>query len=41
MIARNSYIDGVVGPQSYHLIPKMIKEIEKKKIGLIIQNLML
>ena len=31
MLRRNSYIDGVVGPQSYHLIPKMIKEIEKKK----------
>ena len=31
ILKRNSYIDGVIGPQSYHLIPKMIKEIEDKK----------
>tara|TARA_B100001996_G_scaffold381774_1_gene371933 strand:+ start:948 stop:2240 length:1293 start_codon:yes stop_codon:yes gene_type:complete len=31
ILKRDNYIDGVIGPQSYHLIPKMIKEIEDKK----------
>jgi len=31
MLARDNYIDGVIGPQSYHLIPNIIKEIEMKK----------
>ncbi len=31
MLTRNDYIDGVVGPQSYHLIPNIIREIENKK----------
>ena len=31
MLARDNYIDGVVGPQSYHSIPNIIKEIEMKK----------
>ena len=31
MLSREKYIDGVVGPQSYHQIPHMIKEIENKK----------
>ena len=30
MIRREKYIDGVVGPQSYHQIPAIIKKIEKK-----------
>ena len=30
MLQREKYIDGVVGPQSYHQIPKIIKKIEKK-----------
>ena len=39
-LKREKYIDGVIGPQSYHQIPKVIKEIEnkKKKIRLV-QNL--
>jgi tRNA-2-methylthio-N6-dimethylallyladenosine synthase len=32
MIHREKYIDGVVGPQSYHQIPEMIKKIENKNI---------
>ncbi len=31
MLNREKYIDGVVGPQSYHQIPSVIKEIEKRK----------
>ena len=31
MLERSKYIDGVIGPQSYHLIPDIIKEIENKK----------
>ena len=31
MIKRESYIDGVIGPQSYHKIPDIIKKIENKK----------
>jgi tRNA-2-methylthio-N6-dimethylallyladenosine synthase len=31
MLKREKYIDGVVGPQSYHQIPSMIKKIENKK----------
>ena len=31
MLKRSDYIDGVVGPQSYHLIPNIIKRIENKK----------
>ena len=31
MLKREKYIDGVVGPQSYHQIPGMIKKIENKK----------
>ena len=31
MINREKYIDGIVGPQSYHRIPKIIKEIENNK----------
>ncbi len=35
MLQREKYIDGVVGPQSYHQIPEIIKKIEntKKKIN--------
>ncbi len=35
MLKRESFIDGVVGPQSYHKIPSIINEIEagKKKIN--------
>ena len=29
MFNREKYIDGVVGPQSYHQIPEIIKKIEK------------
>jgi tRNA-2-methylthio-N6-dimethylallyladenosine synthase len=32
MLDREKYIDGVIGPQSYHQIPVIIKEIEKNKI---------
>ena len=32
MLNHEKYIDGVVGPQSYHEIPKIIKNIENKKI---------
>ena len=32
MFNREKYIDGVVGPQSYHQIPDIIKKIEKTKI---------
>ncbi len=31
MLERDKYIDGVIGPQSYHLIPGIIKEIENNK----------
>ena len=31
MFNREKYIDGVVGPQSYHQIPDIIKKIEKNK----------
>ena len=31
MLNREKYIDGVVGPQSYHQIPNIIKKIEDKK----------
>ena len=30
MLKRENYIDGVIGPQSYHEIPKIIKKIEEK-----------
>ncbi len=30
MLESSRYVDGVVGPQSYHLIPNIIKEIENK-----------
>ena len=30
MLNREKYIDGVVGPQSYHQIPEIIKKIESK-----------
>ena len=35
MIKRENYIDGVIGPQSYHKIPDVIKKVEnsKKKIN--------
>jgi len=31
MLNREKYIDGIVGPQSYHQIPDMIKKIENEK----------
>ena len=31
MLKRESYIDAVVGPQSYHQIPEMIEKMEKRK----------
>jgi tRNA-2-methylthio-N6-dimethylallyladenosine synthase len=31
MLNRERYIDGVVGPQSYHQIPQIIKKLESKK----------
>ena len=31
MFNREKYIDGVIGPQSYHQIPEIIKKIENKK----------
>ena len=31
MIKRESYIDGVIGPQSYHEIPNIILKVEKLK----------
>jgi len=31
MLKREKYIDGVVGPQSYHQIPDIIKELENNK----------
>ena len=31
MLSREKYIDAVVGPQSYHQIPSIIKKIEKDK----------
>ena len=31
MLSREKYIDGVVGPQSYHQIPGIIKKIENNK----------
>ena len=31
MIKRENYIDGVIGPQAYHEIPKIIKKIEASK----------
>ena len=31
MLKREKYIDGIVGPQSYHQIPEIIKKIENKK----------
>ena len=31
MLKREKYIDGVIGPQSYHQIPNIIKNIEKNK----------
>ena len=31
MLKRENYIDGVVGPQSYHEIPQIIKKVENSK----------
>tara|TARA_A100001011_G_C14264763_1_gene824142 strand:+ start:434 stop:1726 length:1293 start_codon:yes stop_codon:yes gene_type:complete len=31
MLRKENYIDGIVGPQSYHTIPEVIKKIEKEK----------
>ena len=31
MLRKENYIDGIVGPQSYHTIPEIIKKIEKDK----------
>ena len=31
MMKRSDYIDGVIGPQSYHLLPAILKKIENKK----------
>ena len=31
MMKRSNYIDGVIGPQSYHLLPEIIKKIENRK----------
>ena len=31
MLNREKYIDAVIGPQSYHLIPGIIKNLERKK----------
>ncbi|MDA9624407.1 tRNA (N6-isopentenyl adenosine(37)-C2)-methylthiotransferase MiaB [Pelagibacteraceae bacterium] len=31
MLKREKYIDGIIGPQSYHEIPEVIKKIEIKK----------
>ena len=31
MLKREKYIDGIVGPQSYHKIPKIIKKFENNK----------
>ena len=31
MLKREKYIDGIIGPQSYHEIPEAIKKIEMKK----------
>jgi len=31
MLSREKYIDGIVGPQSYHQIPGIIKELENNK----------
>ena len=31
MLKRESYIDAVVGPQSYHKIPEIIEKVEKRK----------
>ena len=31
MLKREKYIDGIIGPQSYHKIPEAIKKIEMKK----------
>ena len=31
MLNREKYIDGVIGPQSYHEIPNIIRKIEKDK----------
>ena len=31
ILKNNNYVDGVVGPQSYHLIPEIIKKIENSK----------
>ena len=32
MLNREKYIDGVVGPQSYHQLPNIIKKIENEKL---------
>ena len=34
MLRREKYIDAVVGPQSYQNIPKILLDLDKKKIGL-------
>ena len=39
LLKKENYIDGVVGPQSYHDIPGIIKRAEIKKINLIVQIL--
>ncbi len=31
MLAREKYIDGIIGPQSYHQIPNIIRDIENKR----------
>ena len=39
MLQREKYIDGVIGPQSYHQISSIIKKLENKKLELIQRNL--
>ncbi len=38
MLYRENYIDGIVGPQSYHQIPNIIKKVENNKSKINITN---
>ena len=39
LLKKEKYIDAVIGPQSYHQINDMIKNLEKKLTKLTLQNL--
>ena len=39
LLKKEKYIDAVIGPQSYHNLNKVLKNLEKKYMKIILQNL--